>query len=303
MLSYRHAFHAGNHADVLKHVALLAMLRYLAQKETPLLAVDTHAGGGRYVLDSPEAQKLGEFREGIGRIWQGVLQANDAPPAVADYLASVRELNPDGVLRHYPGSPWLMRQALRRTDSLRFFELHSKEARTLARHIPPRDKIRVAQDDGLTLLKSLLPPPSRRALVFIDPSYEVRADYAVVLDTLRDALRRFSTGVYAVWYPRLARLEARQLPERLRRLGAPWLDATLDVRAVSPDGLGMYGSGLFVLNPPWTLAATLRECLPWLAARLGEDAGAGWNVMEKTNDSNSEPDIGRSDPGHPGFPR
>jgi 23S rRNA (adenine2030-N6)-methyltransferase len=284
MLSYRHAFHAGNHADVLKHVALLVMLEHLQKKDAPLLMVDTHAGGGMYRLDSEAARKLAEFQEGIGRIWQPESSAAPIPAALANYLAAVRELNPDGKLCRYPGSPWFFCRALRLTDSARFFELHSNEFRILAGNLPAGGKARALHGDGLKALKSLLPPPSHRALVLIDPSYETRADYEAVEETLRDAVRRFATGVYAVWYPQITRAEAKKFPARLQKLaeGAsprkiPWLLATLSVSRAGRVP-GMWGSGLFVLNPPWGLGEVLKKALPWLSAKLGQSEAAAWTV-------------------------
>ncbi|MDR3322991.1 MAG: 23S rRNA (adenine(2030)-N(6))-methyltransferase RlmJ [Zoogloeaceae bacterium] len=278
MLSYRHAFHAGNHADVLKHLVLTQMLCHMVQKPAPFWAIDTHAGAGRYSLASEQAQKLGEYRQGIGRLWS--LKPAEIPEAVADYLAAVREINPDGALRHYPGSPWLIRRQLRRDDRLRLFELHGNEARLLTENIRESDRqIRIVAEDGLTLLKSLLPPPNRRGLVLIDPSYETSADYAAVLHTLKDALKRFATGTYLLWYPQLAKLESRQLPERLKHLpAAQWLHVSLQVKAPASDGIGMSGSGLFILNPPWTLAETLRQTLPWLTEQLAQDDRATWHL-------------------------
>jgi 23S rRNA (adenine2030-N6)-methyltransferase len=292
MLSYRHAFHAGNHADVLKHLTLVEMLRYLTQKPAPLMFIDTHAGAGRYSLVSREAQKLREYQEGIARLWQ----AQDAPAAVLAYLAAVRELNPSGKLAHYPGSPWLARRFLRPADPLRLFELHGNEARALTQTFAAAGKaagraIRIVKGDGLALLKSLLPPPERRALTLIDPSYETRHDYSAVVAVLKDALKRFPTGTYALWYPELARLESRQLPERLKHLSADWLHASLSVRAPAADGLGMHGSGLVIFNPPWTLADALRQSLPWLAQQLAQDERANWKL--ETAAANSAPNAGR----------
>ncbi|MDR1889252.1 MAG: 23S rRNA (adenine(2030)-N(6))-methyltransferase RlmJ [Zoogloeaceae bacterium] len=284
MLSYRHAFHAGNHADVLKHLVLVQMLDYLTQKPAPLWIIDTHAGAGRYRLDAREAQKLGEYREGIARIWGK--NEPGTPEAVTAYLAAVRELNPSGELKHYPGSPWLAQRALRPADRLRLFELHGNESRLLARNFKSAGReVQTTAGDGLRLLKSLLPPPGRRALTLIDPSYETKSDYANVLATLKDALKRFASGTYAVWYPQLAKIESRQLPDRLKRLpatgtntGMDWLHVSLSVRAPAADGLGMCGSGMFIINPPWTLADTLRQSLPWLTQQLAQDDAAEWKL-------------------------
>ena len=280
MFSYRHAFHAGNHADVLKHVVLVQLLRHLAQKETPFWVIDTHAGAGLYSLEGEWAAKRSEFADGIGRLWS----RKDVPSPVADYLEAVRAANPDGVLRHYPGSPFIALGQLRASDRLRLFEMHPSEFRVLANNVAEagRDAARrtlVQPGDGFAGLKSLLPPPPRRALVLIDPSYEDKRDYARALATLRDALGRFATGCYAIWYPQVQRRESAELARKLERMpGLRWLHATLAVRAPSPDGLGLHGSAMFVVNPPWTLQAALRETLPWLADALAQDAGARWSL-------------------------
>ncbi len=280
MFSYRHAFHAGNHADVLKHVVLVQLLRHLAAKETPFWVIDTHAGAGLYALEGEWAAKRAEFADGIGRLWP----RDDAPGPVADYLAVVRALNPGGALRHYPGSPFVALSHLREPDRLRLFEMHPNEHRVLVANLAAAGReaarrARLQPGDGFAGLKGLLPPPPRRALVLIDPSYEDKRDYARVVATLRDALERFATGCYAIWYPQVQRREPAAMLRRLERQpGLRWLHATLTVRAPSPDGLGLHGSGVFVVNPPWTLGGALRVALPWLAGALRQDAGAGWSL-------------------------
>jgi 23S rRNA (adenine2030-N6)-methyltransferase len=280
MLSYRHAFHAGNHADVLKHLVLVQLIDYLKQKDKPFWVVDTHAGAGLYALDAGQATQLAEHEGGISRLWE----RDDLPPAVAAYVDCVRPLNPKGTLTAYPGSPWIAWQRLRPEDKLRLFELHSTDIRTLADNFREGGRqVQVTHGDGLAGLKALLPPPPRRALVLIDPSYEVVADYRGVVKTLDEALKRFPTGTYAVWYPILAKPEAKALPEKLKALGAKsWLNVTLSVRRQPAGTWGMPGSGMFVLNPPWTLEATLRETLPWLADALAEDDGAGFTLEAQT---------------------
>ncbi|MGB6055276.1 MAG: 23S rRNA (adenine(2030)-N(6))-methyltransferase RlmJ [Burkholderiaceae bacterium] len=289
MLSYRHAFHAGNHADVLKHVVTLELLRYLAQKETPVMYIDTHAGAGLYALDGAYAAKNAEYDTGIGRLWS----RKGLPPPLARYVDLIKGLNPGGKMRYYPGSPYCADRVLRPQDRLRLFELHPSDGKILQDNFrkleanaaaqggrPARGtRVMVYKGDGFAGLKALLPPPSRRGLVLIDPPYEDKGDYRRVQDTLRDALSRFATGTYAVWYPLLQRIESRQLPERLKRLpAAGWLDATLSIGAPAPDGFGLRGSGMFILNPPWTLEATLRDLLPRLVELLGADAGAGFTL-------------------------
>jgi len=284
MLSYRHAFHAGNHADVLKHLVLVHLMEYMTQKPTPLLVIDTHAGAGRYRLDAEPAQKLAEYREGIARLWN-LPASEDMPPLVARYLVAVRALNGEGALLHYPGSPWLIQHSLRPEDRLRLFELHGNEARLLARNFQGAGRqVSIHAGDGLALLKSLLPPPSRRGLALIDPSYETAGDYMAVPHALQEALKRFATGIYVVWLPQLVRRETRQLSKRLQSLAPNWLQVDLQVRAIPSDGLGMYGSSLFLLNPPWTLAESLRQTLPWLTRHLAQDEAAQWMVLTSDDD-------------------
>jgi 23S rRNA (adenine2030-N6)-methyltransferase len=277
MLSYRHAFHAGNHADVLKHLILVYLMRYLAQKDKPYSFIDTHAGAGAYGLDAGYASQNAEHEAGIARLWQ----QHDLPPALADYVGQVRALNPAGKLTLYPGSPYLAAKLLREQDRMRLFELHPTDVDLLGKTFPDAgSKIIVTRGDGFAGLKSLLPPPSRRALVLIDPSYEDKADYQHVYQALNDSLERFATGVYAIWYPLLQRQEAQRLSERFKRIkGVEWLDATLSVSTPSHDGFGMHGSGMFIVNPPWKLADTLRECLPYLAKTLGEAGGGSFSLL------------------------
>jgi len=278
MLSYRHAFHAGNHADVLKHCILIQIARYMAQKDAPFWIIDSHAGAGCYDLTSEHAQKLGEYRDGIGRLWQ----CPDLPPSIVEYVELVRHLNTGNALKRYPGSPWLAAQCLRPDDRLRLFEMHPSDLKLLQANFKNGGRrITVTAGDGFAGLKALLPPPSRRALILTDPSYETRHDYQNVVKAMEDALSRFATGTYAVWYPCLARTESRQLPEKLKALGAKnWLHSTLTVCKPARDGFGMHGSGMFVINPPWTLSETLQNALPRLAKILAQDDGAGFRIEQ-----------------------
>jgi 23S rRNA (adenine2030-N6)-methyltransferase len=264
---------------VLKHVVLVQMLAYVTAKDTPVWFVDTHAGAGSYSLDSPFAQKKGEFRSGIERLWG----QSGLPPALAEYLDQVKALNRDGSLRHYPGSPQIAAQMLRDRDRLQLFELHSTESEVLQKHFArAKRRVSVQPTDGFAGLKAVLPPPSRRGLVLIDPSYEDKADYGNVIGTIRDALQRFATGVYAVWYPQVQRPESKQLPGELQRLaGKDWLHATLKVMAPARDGLGLHGSGVFVFNPPWKLRDTLRDAMPALVRLLGQDRKASYSLEGK----------------------
>jgi 23S rRNA (adenine2030-N6)-methyltransferase len=276
MLSYRHGFHAGNHADVLKHVALVALLRILTRKDKPLVVLDTHAGAGLYSLEQGFAARNAEFREGIARLWE----RSDLPAPVADYLDQVRAVNADGVLRHYPGSPRIALGLLRPQDRLRLFELHSTEGPILAQQFA-RDarRVTVTTGDGFAGLKAVLPPLSRRGLALIDPSYELASDYRAVVTALRDGMQRFATGTYAVWYPLLQRRESVQLSDKLRQAtSADWLDVALQVKAPSPAGLGLHGSGLFIVNPPWKFSEQMRGVMPWLTGVLAQDASASFRL-------------------------
>ncbi len=282
MLSYRHAFHAGNHADVLKHTVLVSLMRHLAQKDKPYWFIDTHAGAGAYGLDAGYASQNAEHEAGIARLWR----QPDLPPALADYVAVVRAINPGGNLTLYPGSPYLASKLLREQDRMRLFELHPTDVDLLGKTFPDAGgKIIVTRGDGFAGLKALLPPPPRRALVLIDPSYEDKADYQHVFQALEDSLERFATGVYAIWHPLLQRQEAQRLTDRFARLkNVEWLNATLSVSAPSHEGYGMHGSGMFIVNPPWKLAENLRECLPYLAKTLGID-GAGSYTLTSSADA------------------
>lgn len=275
MLSYRHAFHAGNHADVLKHCILAQVLDYYGRKDKAFWYIDSHAGAGLYALDRGYASQNAEFRDGIGRLWQ----YHDLPPAVSQYVNLVRNLNPDGALRRYPGSPMLALLLLRANDCLRLCELHPSDHKLLQAMQGGERRVKIEAADGNTWLKAQLPPPPRRAVVLIDPPYEQKQDYTRVVQGLKDSLQRFATGTYLLWYPLLARPEPRLLQQRLARLApTSWLHATLSIQAPPAEGYGMHGSGLYVVNPPWTLPTALETVLPFLASVLGKDAGAGYTL-------------------------
>ncbi|AGX87222.1 23S rRNA (adenine(2030)-N(6))-methyltransferase RlmJ [Candidatus Symbiobacter mobilis] len=292
MFSYRHAYHVGNHADVLKHLTILAVLRHLTQKDTALSVVDTHAGAGLYRLDSYAARHSGEAASGIVRLVERIGSAT-VPPALRDYLDMVLGCQPRGAATVYPGSPLLMWKALRPQDRLALVELHPRDAKTLRSTLGKQDKhdaakVTILQSDGFDAVRQFLPPPSRRGFVLCDPSYEIKSDYDRVLAMVSDSLRRFPTGTYAIWYPILPRYEAHQLPRKLKtlaqRAGIPWLHATLSIAPPAPGattgahGLhdhGLLASGMFVLRPPFTLEATLRDallCLTTLLPCTGKDA-------------------------------
>jgi 23S rRNA (adenine2030-N6)-methyltransferase len=303
MLSYRHAFHAGNPADVLKHAVLIFCLDYLGQKEKPFLCVDTHAGAGSYPLLGGFAVKNREWEQGIAR-----LSGKEGPPLVRRYrdlaafpdeLSRLKPPSPPAAAYSYPGSPALTARLLRDRDRGICFELHPGDFAGLSRLLGGDRRFTLRQEDGFAGLRGFLPPPSRRGLVFIDPSYEVKEDYARLADTLTEALRRFSTGIYIIWYPLLEEdprpgagnprnrslgdtpLRDTPLGDTLlglyrgRRLGVELYTPSAGPRRESPRGF--YGSGLAVYNPPWNLDGALRESLPFLGETLGTGP-EGWRL-------------------------
>ncbi|MFZ5533899.1 MAG: 23S rRNA (adenine(2030)-N(6))-methyltransferase RlmJ [Pseudomonadota bacterium] len=263
MRSYRHRFHAGNAADVFKHWVLMLLLEHMVQKDKPFRYIDTHAGAGRYQL---RTDATAEWRGGIGCLWA----APSLPPSLERLRNHVAQFNPAGRLEIYPGSPLWAQRLCRSQDEIRLCEWHPTDFGTLSADLAlARDeRVRCFEADGLAGLKALLPPPSRRALVMIDPPYERQDEYERVVAALEMALARFASGVYTLWYPELASASARRLPDRLERLNVRWLRAHLHFSRARPDGLGMTGSGMFIINPPWTLAAELETALPALAAIL-----------------------------------
>ncbi|MDD2764465.1 MAG: 23S rRNA (adenine(2030)-N(6))-methyltransferase RlmJ [Opitutaceae bacterium] len=287
-MNYRHAFHAGNYADVFKHTLLVRLLQALQQKEKGFLYLDTHAGRGIYDLAVSPApagrSRPPEWPGGIGRLWA----AADLPPPLADYVALVRACNEHagsgrGRLRFYPGSPWFAAHVRRPQDRLALWERQPEEARALQAGFARRRRVTVECGDGYGALRAQLPPPERRALVLIDPPFEEKGEFTAVLGALREGLRRFPGGVYAVWYPVTERTQADAFHAAWRTLAPPptlWTEL-----AVTADPqVRMKGCGLLVINPPWGFADELQPLLPVLAGKLGLDAGAtarcGWLVPE-----------------------
>ena len=292
MFSYRHAFHAANHADVLKHITLLATVRHLQHKEAGITLIDTHAGAGLYRLDGDYSQKGAEAADGLFKLLAAVESHNELPAALQDYLDQLAHFNPDGQARIYPGSPALMAQLLRHEarDRLKLFEMHPTDIQALAGNMAQLElgrAVQVAREDGFESLRKLLPPPasasgSKRAMVLIDPSYEIKSDYAKVSQTLADGLKRFPTGTYLVWYPIIPRPEAHELPRRLKTLSnqahRSWLHATLAIGRGEEGDTGLSASGMFVINPPYTLAEQLRTTMAVVGPALARGQGKGWQV-------------------------
>jgi 23S rRNA (adenine2030-N6)-methyltransferase len=274
MLAYRHAFHAGNHADVLKHIVLVQVLRHMAEKDKPFTLIDTHAGAGGYSLEGRYAQTKAEYQDGIARL----LMHPSPPAAVAEYLALVRAFNGGDALTQYPGSPAFANMLMRPDDPLQCFELHPTDERILRAYLKSRPNSQVHLRDGFAALPTQLPPPSRRGVVLIDPPYEIKTDYAKTLNAVRTALDKFATATILVWVPEVGVVQAKELPKRLGNAAdaAPkgWLHAHLSVADSTARGFGLTGSSMMVINLPHGLAETLREVLPWLAQVLAQREGA-----------------------------
>ncbi|EJD6040082.1 ribosomal RNA large subunit methyltransferase J [Morganella morganii] len=275
MLSYRHSFHAGNHADVLKHTVQSLIIESLKEKDKPFLYLDTHAGAGRYQLSGEHAERTGEYLEGIARIWA----QESVPEELKTYLEAVSALNPRGDLRFYPGSPLIAAHLLRDYDKLNISELHPSDFPLLRNEFSRDNRARVVREDGYQQLKSQLPPLSRRGFVLIDPPYELKSDYQAVVKGIQEGHRRFATGTYAVWYPVVLRQQIKRMVKDFQATGIrKILQIELAVRPDS-DQRGMTASGMIVINPPWKLEAQMKSVLPWLHKVLVPE-GTGHTLVE-----------------------
>jgi 23S rRNA (adenine2030-N6)-methyltransferase len=307
-MNYRHAYHAGNFADVLKHSVLFALIQALQTKETPFALIDTHAGSGCYALDSEEAGKTGEYRDGIARLLFPDLQQGDAsqralPPLLRHWLDAILALpgNEHG-LKLYPGSPLQAARAMRSTDSAHLCELHPEEA-TLLRELFRHDsRVHVHNRNGYEALKALLPPKEKRGLVLIDPPYEAQeAEYRLIEAALKAALQRWPSGIYAIWYPIKLRSQVQPFLRGLQHSSAKRvLRAELLVHA-DDSPLRLNGSGMVILNAPWNLDQVLREPLQAMARLLSQERAAEWRldwlVQENpTTDAAHSPGVSRLPP-------
>lgn len=275
MLSYQHDYHAGNHADVLKHAVLALVIRALQKKETPLRVIDAHAGSAVYDLAAPEARRTREADGGIRRL---LAAGPAAPPELRDYLAAVEAVNRRGQdLRFYPGSPALARHLLRAGDHLELLELHPAALARLHRQYARDRQVHVHDRDAFEGLPALVPPKERRGVVLVDPAYELKDDFPRVVDLLVRCHRRWPTGVYLAWYPLIRHPLAERFPAKVRATGLPkLLQAELQVEVDAFDG--MRGSGLVIVNPPFGLEDALNALLPWLWETLRNDPRTGWRV-------------------------
>lgn len=281
MLSYQHIYHAGNFADVHKHSALCLVLDYLTQKPKPLAYLETHAGRGIYDLQCSEAQKTNEAKGGI---W-GV-DVNNAPTEVQRYFASITACNPKGGRRFYPGSPQVALLNTRTEDRLMLVEKHPQEFQALSDNYEGQPRVALHKRDALEALVALVPPPEKRGLVLIDPSYEIKSEFTDIVEAVERAYRKWPTGVYIIWYPLLPVAGHQRLLKALKRSGITRI-LTSEIVLHAPQGLtGMYGSGLAIINPPWQLEDGLENLARWMVNSLSEDPQrsfqVNWLVSENT---------------------
>lgn len=272
-MNYRHAYHAGNHADVVKHVTLARLIALIARKDNPFVYLDSHAGVGLYDLRGDQASRTGEWLEGIGRLWR----AADAPALLNDYLGVLRAMNPDGELRHYPGSPELARVLSRAQDRLHLNEKHPEDGELLRDNMRGDRRVAVHRGEGWQVPRALLPTREKRALLLIDPPFEQPDEFERCVQALDEAQGRMRQAVVAIWYPIKDRRQLKRFYQRLEKSAAPKL-LRAELYVHSPDDAErLTGSGLVISNPPWGLEDELRELLPWLASLLGQSEG-GWTL-------------------------
>jgi len=266
LLSYRHAFHAGNFADVLKHSVLTLTLEYMVRKEKGFYYIDSHSGAGMYALAEEYAQKTGEYKDGIAKL----ITATNIPDALKPYVELIKSLNSPNELSLYPGSPGIAKEFVRRQDSSHLFELHSTDIEHLTNFCQRWNKSHVKQSDGYQGVLSLLPPPSRRAVVLIDPPYELKEDYQKAVKTIIKAYKKFSSGTYILWYPVVTRDFVNKMVEDFSRSDVKNLLQVEYCQKPDSDEYGMTGTGLFIVNPPWQLTTQLESILPYLKTTLGQ---------------------------------
>ncbi|QIL85417.1 23S rRNA (adenine(2030)-N(6))-methyltransferase RlmJ [Vibrio sp. HDW18] len=269
MLSYRHSFHAGNHADVLKHIVQSLILTSLQQKEKPFVYHDTHSGVGRYDLTHEWSEKTGEYKQGIARVWQ----QETIPEQLDNYLDAIRQLNLGDTLRYYPGSPRVARAHLREQDRMVLTELHPSDYPLLEQEFHRDRQVSIYKEDGFSRLKASLPPRERRGLVLIDPPYELAKEYRDVVRAIAHSHQRWATGIYAIWYPVVNRCDIDDMLQGLQDLG---IRKILQIElGVSPDTKerGMTASGMIVINPPWTLESQMQTILPFLQQAIAPATG------------------------------
>lgn len=291
-MNYRHAYHAGNFADVLKHATLALVIEHMKLKPSPFRVVDTHAGTGVYDLAGDEAGKTGEWRDGIARL-RAAKRPAEIDALLRPYLACVEGLNATGELARYPGSPLLARRLMRREDRLVANELHPEDGETLKALFAHDAQVKVTALDGWTALKAFLPPRERRGIVLIDPPFEQPGEFERMAGGVVEALRRFATGVLLMWYP----IKSAGAVDTYRQMLAvqcarPALDVELILRPTSGSG-PLTGTGLTVINPPHTLPASLSLLLPFLVCTLGEQGTSQWRIRQLVDEATARERISK----------
>ncbi|AQS35426.1 protein involved in catabolism of external DNA [Shewanella psychrophila] len=280
MLSYRHGYHAGNYADVLKHSILLQVLKSLHKKNKPLAYIDTHAGAGGYALTDEFAQKTGEYLDGVAKLWD----KNDLPESLQQYIEDVKHFNQgESELTYYPGSPAFVDMNMREKDRMVLHELHGADHALLDEQLGSDKQVRVIKGDGLKGLLGAVPPLERRGVVLIDPSYEMKTDYQDVAKTIIKAHKRFSTGIYILWYPVVKRAQTEEMLKLLTDSGIKRQLRIEQAIKSDSDEFGMTAAGLWVINPPWQLDETASEMLDYLSPLLNQGGGkvsVKWEVGE-----------------------
>ncbi|HDL6344537.1 TPA: 23S rRNA (adenine(2030)-N(6))-methyltransferase RlmJ [Pseudomonas aeruginosa] len=272
-MNYRHAYHAGNHADVFKHLVLARIFALLGRKDTPYAYLDSHSGVGLYDLQGDEASRTGEWEQGIARLWE----REGLPEQLDDYLDVIRHLNPDGSLRYYPGSPELARRLTRAQDRVLLNELHPEDGRLLKANMAGERRVAVHQGDGWLLPRAFLPAPEKRAVLLIDPPFEQADELQRCVAALDEAIGRMCQTVVVIWYPIKDERQLKRFYQALERSVAPkLLRAELHVHPID-DAERFNGSGLAIVNPPWPLEDELRDLLPWLAEVMAQSQG-GWRL-------------------------
>lgn len=272
-MNYRHAFHAGNHADVLKHWVLSLIFKRLEQKETPYAYLDSHAGVGLYDLWGSSATRTGEWLQGIGRIWE----AKQVPECMQDYLSCIQALNTEGELRHYPGSPEVARQLSRAQDRLYLNEKHPEDSGLLKDNMRLDERVAVHRGEGWHLPRALLPTPEKRVVLLIDPPFEQADELSRCVQALEEAISRVRQTIGVIWYPIKDERQLKRFYQDLAQTSAPkLLRAELWIHPVD-NAERLNGSGLIISNPPWGLEEALTQTLPWLAEQLAQSQG-GWRL-------------------------
>lgn len=274
MLSYRHSFHAGNFADVLKHTVQSLIIEALKQKPKPFVYFDTHSAAGRYNLNDAKSEKTGEYKQGIARLWG----RTDIPELMQPYIDTVEAINPDGDLNYYPGSPLVAKSLIGHHNRLELTELHPTDLELLQQEFAGDRKVRIQKLDGYKGLKAGLPPAQRRALVLIDPPYELKTEHNDAIAGIKESHRRFATGIYALWYPMVSRAQVNRFCNDFANQGIRNILRIELCAKADTEGFGMTGSGMIVVNPPWKLYQQMEQLLPWLTEQLAQDSGAEYTL-------------------------